>query len=403
MLKGRNIVCYSRTNWFDEYAKTVIEITKVFSEDNQVLYVDYQFTWKDAFQRLLKGSKDPGFTRILGWQGRIQSFPHEKGGVLHLLTPPPIFPTNFLPQGALYEWFHKRNVKKLNRSINRALKKLKMDNDLILINSFNPDFGAYSKDAIPASVEIYHCYDEISAADWAAKHGAPAEAKYLPMVDATVVTSQGLLETKKPLTSKCMLVKNGVNFDLFHQGYTEEAKKPIIGYVGAIDFRSDYDLLEACFKAYPDYEFHFVGKVMEDRILQILKAYDNVKLLGSKSVKELPEFLKICAVGIIPFEINEFTKGVYPLKINEYLATGIPVISTRFGQLGDFESIASLHANAEDFVKALKTEIDTDNPEKRKARAEFAKLNSWYGRVNEFGKIIEQLEEEKHGTKASTP
>lgn len=402
MLKGRNIVCYSRTNWFDDYAKTVIEITKVFAAHNKVLYVDYQFTWKDALQRLLRRSKNPDFARLLGLKSRVQIFPQKEGGVLYLLTPPPIIPTNFLAQGRNYERIHRWNVNRVNKAINKALRKLGMDDQTILINSFNPDFGAYSKDAIKNSVEIYHCYDEISAADWAAKHGAPAEAKYLKMVDATVVTSAGLLETKKPLTPQCYLVKNGVNFEMFHQGYSEEPKVPIIGYVGAIDFRSDYKLLEACFEAYPQYEFHFVGKVMEERIEKILKSHANVKLLGSMPATALPEFLKTCAVGIIPFEINEFTKGVYPLKINEYLATGIPVLSTRFGQLQDFEGIASLHSEASDFVKALQFEIEHDSPEKRRERAAFAKANSWEGRVEEFSQIINQVETNKHGSASPT-
>lgn len=127
-------------------------------------------------------------------------------------------------------------MRRVNRSLNKALRRLEMTDQTILINSFNPDFGAYSEGAIPKSVEIYHCYDEISAADWAAKHGAPAEEKYLKMVDATVVTSEGLRQTKKPKTERCELVKNGVNYDMFHQGYTEKPKAPIVGYVGAIEF-----------------------------------------------------------------------------------------------------------------------------------------------------------------------
>ncbi len=375
---------------------------KVFSEENRVLYVDYQFTWKDALQRLLKGEQNPNFWQILGLKDRIQAYPQDKGGTLYLFTPPAILPTNFLPQGALYERLHRWNVKRVNRAIRKAMKRLDMGEDTVLINSFNPDFGAYSKGEIPNSLEIYHCYDEIGAADWAAKHGAPAEAHYLPMVDATVVTSAGLLKSKSPQTPQCFLVKNGVNYDLFHSGYTEEAKAPIIGYVGAIDFRSDYDLLQECFKSYPDYEFHFVGKVMEEQIEEILKQYPNVKLLGSKPAKDLPAFLKTCAVGIIPFEINEFTKGVYPLKINEYLATGIPVVSTRFGELSDFENIASLHEDAQGFAQALKWEIENDSTAKRQERAQFAKQNSWYGRVDEFSEIINQLEKSLHGSESAT-
>ena len=107
-------------------------------------------------------------------------------------------------------------------------------------------------------------------------------------------------------------------------------------------------------------------------------------------------------VGIIPFEINEFTKGVYPLKINEYLATGIPVVSTRFGELSDFESIVSLHEDTEGFAQSLKWEIENDTAAKRQERAQFAKLNSWYGRVDEFSEIINQLENSLNGSESAT-
>jgi len=67
-----------------------------------------------------------------------------------------------------------------------------------------------------------------------------------------------------------------------------------------------------------------------------------VVFYGPKKVQDLPAYLKTFSLGIIPFIKNQFTKGIYPLKINEYLAAGIPVVSTNFGYLEDFETIINI-------------------------------------------------------------
>jgi 3-deoxy-D-arabino-heptulosonate 7-phosphate (DAHP) synthase len=95
-----------------------------------------------------------------------------------------------------------------------------------------------------------------------------------------------------------------------------------IGYIGSLDFRVDYDLLETLIQKRSEYEFMFIGRVMDQRNCERLSAYSNVQFLGSKQPEELPVLLSQIDVAIIPFVKNEFTRNIYPLKINEYLAAG---------------------------------------------------------------------------------
>lgn len=97
-------------------------------------------------------------------------------------------------------------------------------------------------------------------------------------------------------------------------------------------------------------------------------------------------------MGIIPFAKNEFNKGVYPLKINEYLAAGLPVVTTDFGYLQDFENVIRIADSTEKFKAFTLEEINNDSAERKLQRLNFARQNSWEQRVEEISGIIEKLE-----------
>ena len=78
------------------------------------------------------------------------------------------------------------------------------------------------------------------------------------------------------------------------------------------------------------------------------------------------------------------------MKINEYLAVGVPVVMTSFADLPEFSNIVSVVRDKYDFVEKLKIETSTDSEEKIKKRIDFASQNSWEARAIEFGNIIEK-------------
>jgi len=391
MLKNRNILCLSNPTWDGNYAKTIVEMMKVLGRSNRVLYVDYQFTLKDVFATLL-GKSDAPIKRMYGLEPNIRQKQVGNNQVVYVYTPPPILPINFLPPGKLYQLLLKFNTRIVVQGIKKVLQHLQLEDDLIYINAFNPSMGLGSAGAFNEQTSLYYCYDEIGSALWAGKHGAYLEQAFIPKVDGVIVTSQGLLTSKGAMHPQTHLVRNGVNFDLFHQGFQPTVpQRKVIGYIGSIDTRLDYDLLDVVISARSDWEFQFVGRVMYPEGEKRLSRHANVKLLGARPAEKLPEFLSNCAAGLIPFARNEFTKGIYPLKINEYLAAGLPVVMTVFSDLSEFATVVSSSNEPEQFLALLVNEVEQDTSSRREQRVQVAKENSWEHRVETLSNIITNL------------
>lgn len=392
-MKGRNIVCISASEWGGNYAKTIVEISKVLSVDNKVLYIDYPFTYKDLLQFILKGDFQ-SVGRITGFRPRLTKIVKPGEAELYLYVPPLVFPVNFLSNGWLYSWLSRTNGSILSKSILRVLKKLNMTEDLIHMNAFIPSFGEAMAGKLNEKILLYYCYDEINAAKWLQKHGGRHELNLMRICDGVITTSEGLFFRKKQFTKRCFLIKNAVNFNLFARGLSDRVGKnyKIVGYIGSIDERLDYQILEHLFKKFPDFTFEFVGRCNFPEGKRVLEKYGNVKLYGPRPVTELPGFIMRFSVGIIPFALSEFNKGIYPLKINEYLAGGLPVVMTNFAILDEFREVADIAKDHEEFGQLLSKAIDTDSYEKQQLRVMFAARNSWEQRAAEFSMVIQTIE-----------
>lgn len=394
MLNNRNILCISGTEWNGNYIKAVVELMKVLSVTNKVLFVENAYTYKDALAGVSDKDKID-FKKVLGIKSRIRTVKTDGGGTVNILFPPLVFPVNFLPEGRLYNTLLKFNAWLLRRVVKKALKKLDMQQNLINFTSFNPGMGLMTGHTFNEHTLIYHCYDEIKGAPfWLARHGLRLEEGFMKIADAVIVTSQGLYDSKKDYCKQCYIVKNAVKVDLFKKGFNSSPNpgKKVVGYVGTIDDRSDYDILHHLFTSMPDAEFVFVGRILSERGLAILQKYPNVKIEGPKMPEQLPPYLQSFSVGIIPFVKDDFTMGIYPMKINEYLAAGLPVVSTAFGDIADFASLIKITDDKETFLQYVLSEIASDSPEKRLARLKTAESNTWDKRAEEIANVIEKVE-----------
>lgn len=391
MLQGRNILCMSTPSWEGDYAKTIVEMMRILAKENKVLYVENPATWIDLFRALLK--RDWYKVRFL--LGSSPKKIEEDQCFVHVLNPGPVIPINFLPHNKMYARILRWNNKVVLRKVKHVLKKLKMDDRLIHINAFNPMLSVNTIGQFKEAVKVYYCYDEISASHYMRDHGTFLEPELLHQADLTIVTSQGLLENKKSEAKRIALVKNGVDFRLFAQGFREESPENItIGYIGSIDDRLDQDLLRYCMEAHPDWTWEFVGRISHAATGDFLKSMPNVVLRGAHASCDLPVFMPGYSAGIIPFVKNKFTRGIYPLKINEYLSAGLPVVLTDFGLLDEFRNIASISSSKEEFLTSLEQEVQQDTAEKRRERKAFAQNNSWKARAEVFSSEIETLEHE---------
>tara|TARA_B100000809_G_C15140488_1_gene533007 strand:+ start:13353 stop:14564 length:1212 start_codon:yes stop_codon:yes gene_type:complete len=402
MIKGENIVCVGFPTWEGDYMKSTVELMSVFAKENKVLYIDYEFTFKDVLMGII-GKKEVPVKRILGLTNRLRKLPAKKGGSIYVLTPPPVFPTNFIKSSKYYDRVLRIAANSVKRSIKKAMKQLDITKPIV-INAFNPFFGNDLAGKLNEEQLLYYCYDEIGAAAWSKNHGVRLEEKFIKKVDGVITSSIGLHNARKPLNKSSFLVKNGVDFDLFNTAFKyknksklipKESYSKVVGYIGSIDFRLDYELLEHLFTQMPTTLFAFVGRVNFPKGEAILNKHDNVVLLGPHPPNYLPKFLGEFDLGIIPFEKNEFTKGIYPLKINEYLSAGIPVVLTSFSDLSDFESSTKIVNNKASFLEAVHYELENDSLTQQIERAKVGFNNSWENRVDQISDIILKIRENK--------
>lgn len=390
MIQGHDIICHALPTWDGDYMKAVVQLMAQLARHNRVLYVNYAYTYKDLFNARLHGNTELE-QLISGKNGRLHSRQKFPNGELFILYPPPVVPTNWIKSDAAYHKMQERQALRVGKEINKAMQQLHFQ-EPIVINAFNPQFGLPLLYHFNERMTLYYCYDEISAADWCKVHGPAVENAYMDKVEGVVVTSEGLYKSKSKVNANCFLVKNGVDHDLFATAMKEEiSAQKTIGYIGSVDNRLDFDLLEAVAKNFENCKIKLIGRVTDDRAHALERQYANVQLTGAKQPKELAAELKEVDLGLIPFITNEFTKNVYPLKVNEYLAAGKAVVSTHFAPLHEFHEFISIAENREDFIAAMARELNNDSMEKRRARSAFAANNSWANRAEQFSTVIEDL------------
>lgn len=381
-----DIVCIGIPKWEGNYAKSTVELLKELSKNHRILYIEYQYTLKD----LLWGftNKSIPVKKLLGINPRIVEKKIE-GRVIHVMTLPPLLPINWIGSFAIYLMGLRINSFILRRYIKKAIRRLAFKNHAV-IYAFTPFYALHNINKLDESKNVYYCYDEIRESNWLKKYGGQVEELILPKVDKVIVTSDTLYQNRKLLAKKVYLVKNGVNYNVFARYFSEEiqVEKPIIGFVGSLDFRIDFKLLKDVISKFPKAKFIFVGRVESLTEVESLKSFPNVELVPPQPYEHLPQIIRNFSVGIIPFLTNEFTKSIYPMKINEYFALGKPVVMTSFANLPEFDGEIGVANNPEQFLSLLENEIKNDSSAKAIRRREMAKANSWEKRAELFSEYL---------------
>lgn len=389
LLEKKDVVCFAFPAWKGDYAKSTVILMSLLAKEFRVIYIDYEYTWKDVMAGLLKFKEIP-LLRILGFKNRIRVENTSYNTEVLVFSPPPVFPVNWINHESLYHWGLRINSYILLKSLKKHFRKLKVAQPVV-INAFNPFYGLYTEGKLQEKATFYYCYDQIKAAQWAKKHGGKIEKRFMQKVTGVITSSTALKREKEQVNPNCFVVNNGVDFDLFNQCYDPIAENntvPVVGFVGSMDDRLNYPLIEEVVQNCPDIHFKFTGRVADQKYLQKLLKFPNFELAKPVDYQEIPEIVRGFDIGIIPFIQNEFTKNIYPLKINEYLALGKAVVMTNFADLSEFASVVKTANSAEEFILAIRKSLKENQDEMKNKRIETAKNNSWHNRAEEFAEII---------------
>ncbi|HEX3360039.1 MAG TPA: glycosyltransferase [Solirubrobacterales bacterium] len=377
-LRGKDIVCIGSADWQTELPVNQHHLMGLLARENRVLFVESlglrrpQIAGRDLrriWRRLLTGLH--GVREIDG---------------VSVLSP------LVLP-------FHgHESVRRLNRrllrlQVTRAARKLGMDAPVLW--AYVPQAEALVGPLRPSLV-VYHCVDDVAAQKGVDAEGfRAAERRFAARADLVLASAPTLDQRMRTLSDHVLYAPNVADTDLFATALegtrpdraVAALPRPRIIFHGAIvATKLDLGLLAALAASRPDWSIALIGpRGAGDpgTDLAPLEHASNIHLLGSRKTAELPAVLAAGDVGLIPYAVNELTRSVFPMKVYEYLAAGLPVIATPLPALAGVEGV-DIVVDAGAAVAAIERELAGDTPQRRKARSERALGHSWQSRIAEI-------------------
>lgn len=394
-----DLIFISMSSWDNDISSAALSLAKEFSKEHRVFYFDNPFTVKDFIADFRKPKIKTRLKRFFFAKHQYQHLPN-LGENFYAVTPSLTLPINFLPrESKLYRFLLKKNRRILQKNLQLLLRHYDIHH-YIFFNSFNPFYHAIlPKDLMPAFT-VYQSRDDISQVTYGAKHGVQLEKEAIQESDIAFATSTELVRKLRYLT-KCQVhhLPNAVDLSSFPYPSTNKEKpaeialvdQDIICFVGNLDQRMDYPLLHQIALDHSDKLLLIIGP-RNDRYFHELdfSILPNLLFIGPKPHDQLHHYLQFVSCTIIPFVKNELTASIYPLKINEYLAMGKPVVTTDFSvDVLSFKNICYVSTDHASFSLLInKAVAQAYDSELVHERVSFAQQNSWEARVAYFWEAV---------------
>ena len=258
-----------------------------------------------------------------------------------------------------------------------------------------------------AQLLVYYCCDNFEASSPGSKRIRETEDRLIREADLVFAHSKALFDRCRQFSDQVYVFQYGFNREVFAPADDtsppdlEGIRRPILGYVGGVHKVVDLALLNKIAQAHPDKSLVFVGPLQTD--VGPLADLPNAHFLGQKRYEELPAYIKHFDVCLIPYVLNDYTRNVYPTKLNEYLIMGKPVVSTQLPEVDYFnqchQHIVSIAESHEAFLMQVQESLRQDSEALRAKRIEQVAGNAWDEKIKAMNMLIEAKLEEKAKTR----
>jgi glycosyltransferase involved in cell wall biosynthesis len=376
-LRGRDLVVFS--NDWDGDPLSKVHIMRILSRDNRVL-------WVNSIGNRAPKANAHDLRRI--WK-KLASFTE---GIRE------VEPNLFVLAPLAIPFYGSEAVRAANRTllraqVLRAMRRLHFKRPISW--SFLPASAPVSG-RLGEEFVVYHCVDEFSAfSDTNGRYIAEMEERLLRRADLVITSAERLRDNKVRVNPNTVLVRHGVDFNHFVKACDPATRipediaslpRPILGFFGLVADWVDLEAIAAAARAHPEGSVVVIGKVAPDVDPAVLKAEPNIHLLGRKPYAELPGYCRAFDVALMPFRVNELTLNANPLKVREYLAAGLPVVSSDIPEVRKV-GLCKVARDTEDFVRKV-DECLAEGAGPSLERAERIRHESWEAKVEEIRAFV---------------
>ena len=382
MIKDQDIICFCNDWDGDPLSKK--HIMQRLAKHNRVLWVN-----SVGIRKPTPSTSD--MRRILKKVREFAQGSRQVDERIHVFSPL-AFPFHGSAAG---RWI---NRKVLRWSLLRACTQLKFRNPITWVFIPSADVAG----CLGERLLVYHCVDEYSEFTGADKAGLLAlERRLLERSHCVIVSSDLLLKNKQRHNRNTFLVTHGVDVAHFRKACdpaTEipddirSLRKPIIGFFGLIADWVDLPLVRFLAKSRPQWTFVLIGKVVTG--LEPFDGLPNVHVLAQKPYASLPGYAKAFDVALLPFVVNELTLAANPLKLREYLAAGLPVVSSAIPEAEKLKHLLYTARDHAHFLQLIESIIDSKKTGPQMSISQQMDSESWDAKVEELSKIVMGLDKQ---------
>lgn len=283
-------------------------------------------------------------------------------------------------------------VRRINRflvvnAVKKRLKVLNFTNPILVTTVPNAcDYAGFFGE----KKKVYYCVDDFSL--WPGlNHDLvfAMEQKLEKCCDLFIATSSKLYDRLKKNGKPIVLLSHGVDVDHFRKLPVCEhillAKipKPRVGYYGLFDERTDQGLLAEVAMCMPEVSFVITGKVVTD--ISRLHNVSNIYFTDSVPYQELPSMIAGWDACMLPYQINELTESINPLKLKEYLTSGKPVIASDLPEVRHFARFLHMGRSVDEWIRHLRCILGKQNVTNGTyEHLEFFVSETWGKKAEEF-------------------
>jgi teichuronic acid biosynthesis glycosyltransferase TuaH len=385
-IKNRDIILFSFQPWNSDIAFNFKDISYELARYNRVLFIDRARDRNTVLKSLLSG-KYPGPVSLQNLE--------QVRDRLWVLHPKSLLESgNWSPNYKLFDFFNRINNRRLAAEIKNAIRLLDFDKSLLIIDN---DFfrGLYLQSLLPVRECIFYIRDFLTIQPFFKKFGPRCEMEMIRKAGLVVANSAYLANYAGQWNPNSVDIGQGCNLEAFivkdlpEPGDMKTIPRPIIGYCGAItSLRLDENLLLHISASLPDMSLVLVGPADRAFVKSRLRARKNVYFLGGKKPEQTAAYIRHFTLCINPQLVNPLTIGNYPRKIDEYLASGKPVVATATPAMEMFREHTLLCNTVEEYITNIRKLVEEPvwtSQALQIRRRDFALTHTWEQSVGAMG------------------
>ena len=398
-MHSQNIVIIAQQNWNTIIGTNPRNMAKEFARHNRVLYVNMPLD----ISTVVREYREPDVRqRLRVLFGKDEDLTQAEPNIWVLTTRVLLLSANWLKSKTLFSAVNRLNAWLLARNIRKAARKVGFDSYYLFQDGLIYP-GLELKRLLKPIQFIYNIRDYVMGVPYFQRHGPWLEAAITKQADVVAANSAYLRDYSLQHNEQSFDIGQGCVLSMYQAEAAHalppdlaDVPHPRLVYTGNLTaLRLDLELLLSLARQRPHWNLVLIGPEDEDFGRSALHQLPNVFFLGTKLPQQLAAYLHHCDVCINPQIVNDITIGNYPLKIDEYLAMGRPVVATRTRAMEFFADHVYLASGTTGWLAAIEQALHDQGPSLANDRIDFARSHTWEATVGLLYQAITKVAGQK--------